>query len=96
MSPKPFDDGWRPLHPDMSREEEERHLARLRVITPAEKFAEIFRLNQLEEARIDLRIRALRPLASGEPTHARPATLVIAPIHSRAGLAPTRVKGVAR
>ena len=65
MSPMPFDDGWRPLHPDMSREEEERHLARLRAMAPAEKFAEIFRLNQLEEARIDLRIRALRPLASG-------------------------------
>ena len=64
FGPRPINDGWRPLHPDMPREQEELYLERLRAMTPAEKFTEISRLTRLETERIELRIRALRPLAS--------------------------------
>ena len=64
FGPRLINDGWRPLHPNMSREQEERYLAKLRAMTPAQKFAEVFRLTQLEHQRIETRIRSLRPLAS--------------------------------
>jgi hypothetical protein len=60
----PYDDGWRPLRPDMPREQERRYLVRLRAMQSWEKFAEVSRLSEIERIRIEQRIRALRPTAS--------------------------------
>lgn len=53
-----------PLTPIRTKAQERRYWEKLRVMAPAERMAEVFRLSQLEIDRIEQRIRALRPTAT--------------------------------